>query len=124
MEVSINSAFAFRSTLLRHDFGGDDLKGERYCGHQSEEGVNGCSVPKRRWPKETGNGDVIGEIDRGRQPGAKEQYKAPRQYAGLQRLRFLHLAIHQGCSAPISKGGVLRQLRRSENLYGVCLRAR
>lgn len=114
MEVPINSAFAFGGTLLRDDFRRDDLKGERHRGHQSEECVDSCSVPKSRRAKESRNRHVIGEVDRRCQPGAQEQHKASRQYAGLQRLGFLHLAIHQGCNTPIFPGGgVWTSVRRS-----------
>jgi hypothetical protein len=62
-------------------------------------------MPEGGRAQDAGDRNVVRKVDRSREPGAQEQYDAPRQYAGVQRLRFLHVAVHQGCSTPVSKQG-------------------
>ena len=44
MEIPVNGALASVGTLLRHDFCGNDLKGERHRGEEREQRVHGRRV--------------------------------------------------------------------------------
>src|SRR4029077_5654309 len=88
VESSIDCAFPLQRGSLRDKFCGNDLEGKGDGRYQNEESVNSPRMTKGSRTKESCNCNVVGEVDRGGKPGSREQYKASRQHAGLEGLRF------------------------------------
>ena len=78
VESSIDRAFPLQRTLLRNNFGGNDLERECNGRYQDEESVNSRSMTKGSGTKESCDRNVVGEVDRSGKPRSREQYEGSR----------------------------------------------
>jgi len=79
MKTPITAGLALQRALLCHRLRRNNLKGQRHGGNQGKDGVDNRRLPEAFGAEESRNHDVIGEVDCGCQPRAREQDNTARK---------------------------------------------